>query len=132
MTMVDPIADLLVRLRNSNSKKLAAFEVPASKLKGEVLRLLKEEGYIRNYVLRRRRNISYFKVFMHYTSDGQCAFTELKQVSTPGRRAYISRSKLPIVARGMGVAVVSTSKGVMTSKRAWKSGVGGEVICEIW
>lgn len=132
MTMVDPIADLLTRLRNCNMREQASFEVPASKAKGEVLRLLKEEGYIRNFVSRKRKSFSYYKVFMHYTPEGEKAFTHLDRVSRPGRRVYVPRKRLPIVARGTGVAIVSTSRGVLTSKQAWKEGVGGEVICTIW
>ncbi|MFH1538430.1 MAG: 30S ribosomal protein S8 [bacterium] len=132
MTMVDPVSDLLTRLRNCNMRRQESFEVPASGLKEEILRLLKEEGYIRNFVQRKRKTFLYYKVFLHYTPQGEKAFLNLNRVSRPGRRVYVPRKKLPIVARGAGTAIVSTSKGVLTSRQAWKAGVGGEVLCTIW
>ncbi|MEW5947342.1 MAG: 30S ribosomal protein S8 [bacterium] len=132
MSATDPIADLLTRLRNANARMMDSVEVPASRLKGEILAILKREDFIANYVLRKRRNEQYYKVFLHYTPDGEKAFQKLRRVSTPGRRVYVTRDRLPIVSGGLGVAIVSTSKGLLTSREAWAKGVGGEVICEIW
>ena len=130
--MTDPIADMFTRLRNANRRMLASIEVPASKLKGELLSILKREAYINNYVLRKRRNVPYFKVYLHYTESGEKAFNQIKQISKPSRRIYVGRDELPIVARGMGIAIVSTSSGVLTSLEARRAGVGGEVMCHIW
>ena len=130
--MVDPIADMLTRLKNANRRMLPSVELPASKIKGEILSIMKRETYIRNYVLRKRRNVPCFKVYLHYTEDSVRAFNDIKQISKPGRRVYVNHDKLPIVARGMGIAIVSTSKGIFTSLEARRAGVGGEVICHIW
>ena len=130
--MVDPIADMLTRLKNANRRMLPSVELPASKIKGEILNIMKREAYIRNYVLRKRRSVPYFKVHLHYTEDGVRAFNSIKQISKSSRRVYVNHDELPIVARGMGIAIVSTSKGILTSLEARRAGVGGEVICHIW
>jgi small subunit ribosomal protein S8 len=132
MSMVDPIADLLTRIRNGNAARFPFVEVPQSRLKGEVIKLLKREGYIRNYSYRRRQTHMVLKVYLKYTDSGEKAFNNLQQVSRPGRRVYVGKDELPLVAGGLGTAIVSTSHGLMTSKEARNRGVGGEVICYVW
>ena len=132
MAMVDPIADLLTRIRNGNSAGFPFVEVPSSRLKGEMVRVLKREGYIRNYATRKRRTHPVIKIYLKYTDTGEKAFTHLQQVSRPGRRVYVGKKELPMIAGGLGCAIVSTSKGLMTSKQARISGLGGEVICYVW
>lgn len=132
MTMVDPIADLLTRIRNGNAAGFPFVEMPASRLKGDLARLLKREGYIRNFALRKRRTHPVLKIYLKYTDAGEKAFSQIQQVSRPGRRIYVGKRDLPVVAGGLGTAIVSTSHGLMTSKQARAEGVGGEVICYLW
>ncbi len=129
--MTDPISDLLTRLRNAKKQKFETVEMPDSKLKQSVLKILKNEGYIRNYAVRKRKSFSVIKVFMKYTPEGEPAFDKIERVSRPGRRIYVDKDNLPVVAGGMGTAIVSTSSGVMTSHEAKQKGVGGEVICKV-
>jgi small subunit ribosomal protein S8 len=132
MAMVDPIADLLTRIRNGNAAGFPFVEVPASRMKGEVVRVLKREGYIRNFSMRKQETFRVIKIYLKYTDTGDKAFAHLQQVSRPGRRVYVGKKELPVVAGGVGMAIVSTSHGLMTSKQARAKGVGGEVICYVW
>ena len=129
--MTDPVGDLLTRLRNARKQKFETVEMPDSKLKQSVLKILKNEGYIRNYAVRKRKSFNVLKVFMKYTPEGEPAFDELDRVSRPGRRVYVDKNNLPVVAGGMGTAIISTSGGVMTTQEAKKKGVGGEVLCKV-
>jgi len=130
--MTDPIADMLTRMRNASRQSFEFTEIPASQSKQNVLSILKREGYIKNFAVRKRKNFNVIKVFLKYTPEGEPAFERIERVSKPSRRVYVSKEEIPLIAGGMGMAVISTSLGVMSSQEARKKGVGGEVICQIW
>jgi small subunit ribosomal protein S8 len=132
MSINDPIADMLTRIRNGARQKFNTVDMPASRLKVEVLKILKREGYIKNFVTRKRKAYNILKVYLKYAEDGTCAFEKLDRVSTPGRRVYVDKNTIPIVAGGYGMAVISTSRGLLTSQEAHKKGVGGEVLCRVY
>ena len=123
---------MLTRLRNASSARHEQVEVPASKLKVEIARILQEEGYIRGYRLGSEGNRSSIKVVLKYTPAGEPVISALRRVSTPGARKYVSKDRLPRVLSGLGTAILTTSKGVMTDRQARQLGVGGEVICHVW
>ena len=127
----DPIADLLTRLRNGAKQKFASVEMPASRLKMEVLKILKREGYIKNFVTRKRKNFNTLKVYLKYSEAGENSFEKIDRVSKPGRRVYVDKKTIPIIAGGMGMAVISTSRGLLTSQEAYKRGLGGEVMFKV-
>ena len=131
MTMTDPLGDMLTRIRNAQMRRKQFVLTPNSKLRAWVLDVLKSEGYIRSYEIekgvRYRYNKSSFKIF-----DGEPVIKELKRVSTPGRRVYLGVDNLPKVRQGLGVAIVSTSKGIMSDAKARQSRVGGEVLCTVF
>lgn len=132
MSMTDPIADLLTRIRNATREKHDKLDVPASRLKANVVRVLKEEGYIRNFRLQREAGKPTIKVYLKYTDEGQSVIQGIRRVSRPGLRRYMGYEKMPRPLSGAGIAIVSTSKGVMTGQRARTQKVGGEVLCEVW
>ncbi len=131
MSMTDPIADMLTRIRNACMAGLEKIDMPSSSLKADIARLMKEEGYIGNYRLVRDGRQGILRIFLKY-QDGKPVILGLKRVSKPGRRVYCGKDDLPRIRGGYGIAVVSTSKGVMTDVQARENGVGGEVICAIW
>jgi len=131
MSVTDPIADYLVRLRNAIGAKHETVEIPASKLKVEITKILKEEGFIQNYKIQDDDKQGVLKIYLRY-SEGQPVITGLKQISKPGRRVYSNRDSVPKVIGGLGISIISTSRGVMTGQDSTKTGVGGEVLCEIW
>ncbi len=126
--MTDPIADMLTRLRNASIAGLDRTEIPLSKLKLALAKILKDEGYISDYEVHDR----HLTVSLKYGRDRACAFTGIRRKSRPGRRVYVGRDAIPKVHNGMGVAILSTSRGVMTDRDARTQGIGGEVICEVW
>lgn len=129
----DPIADMLTRIRNAARAKHARVDVPASKLKIEVARILKEEGFIATYKVAEENKVrKTLRVFLKYTADRQSVFTGLKRISRPSRRVYAGKLDVAKVMGGLGVSILTTPRGVMTGRAARKSGVGGEVLCEIW
>ena len=128
----DPIADLLTRIRNGIRARHQRVELPSSKLKVEVARILKEEGYIANFKVAEEGKKKTLKVFLRYGNDGKNSISVLERVSKPGRRVYVGAREVPSVLGGLGVTIITTPQGVMTGKAARKSGVGGEVICSIW
>ncbi|SDW90875.1 SSU ribosomal protein S8P [Marininema mesophilum] len=132
MVMTDPIADMLTRIRNANLVRHESLEVPASKLKRDLAEILKREGFIRDaeYVEDGKQGI--IRIFLKYGSDNERVITGLKRISKPGLRVYAKYDEIPRVLRGLGIAVVSTSKGVMTDKEARTAKVGGEVLAYIW
>jgi small subunit ribosomal protein S8 len=130
--MTDPIADLLTRVRNSTREKHDKVEVPASRLKANVVRVLKEEGYIKNFRLTRENGRPVLKIYLKYTEKGESVIQGLKRVSRPGLRSYAGYTKMPRPLGGMGIAIVSTSKGLITGQRAFQEKVGGEILCEVW
>ena len=130
----DPIADMLTRIRNANRALHERAEMPSSRLKTEIARLLKEEGYIRDYEVKREEETPYdtLVIELKYGRSRERVITDLKRVSKPGRRVYARKDRLPRVLGGMGVAILSTSNGLITSRTAQEQGVGGEVICFVW
>jgi len=132
MSMTDPIADMLTRLRNASAVYHESVDGPASKLKTEVARILKEEGFIRDYKIIESRPQPTLRIFLKYAPNKQRVITGIRRISRPGLRVYAGRDEIPRVLGGLGIAVLSTSKGVMSDKQARKLGVGGEVICYVW
>ena len=132
MTVTDPIADMLTRIRNANNGFKESVEMPTSTMKVEIAKLLKEEGYINDYAIVRGESFDNIVVDLKYGRDRQKVISGLKRVSKPGRRVYSNKDRVPRVLGGLGTAVLSTSKGLMTGRQAEKQGVGGEVICFIW
>ena len=135
MSMTDPIADFLTRIRNGIHASHETVDIPSSKLKREMARILKEEGYIADFNVE-APNADHpgevLRVTLKYTDDRRSAIAGLKRVSRPGKRFYVDHSHVPKVQGGMGTAIVSTSQGVMTGHDARKAGVGGEVVAEVW
>lgn len=132
MSMTDPIADLLARIRNAILAKHDRLDVPSSKLKLEVCRLLKEEGYIENVSQVEKEPVSDIRILLRYDRHGQPAIQHMARVSKPGRRVYRGADSIPTVRNGLGTAILSTSSGVLTDRQARERRVGGEVLCEIW
>ena len=131
--MTDPISDLLTRIRNAAHAKLARVDIPASKLKSEIARILKEEGYIQTYKLvEESKTRKTLRVFLKYTPDRRSVITDLKRVSRPGKRFYVGSGEIRAVIGGMGTSIISTPKGVMSGRAARKAHVGGELLCEVW
>src|SRR4051812_27916615 len=132
MSMTDPVADLLTRIRNASKEKHEKVEVPASRLKANIVRVLKEEGYIKNFRLQREEGRPTIKIFLKYTDGGTSVLQGIRRVSRPGLRRYSGYEAIPRPLSGGGIAIVSTSQGVMTGNRARAQKVGGEVLCEVW
>jgi small subunit ribosomal protein S8 len=130
--LTDPIADMLARIRNANKALHDTVEMPASRAKVEIARLLKEEGYIRDYRVEDGESFRRLVIELKYGRNRERIITDLKRISKPGRRVYARKDRLPRVLGGMGTAILSTSNGVMTSRTAEQKGVGGEVICFVW
>jgi small subunit ribosomal protein S8 len=126
--MTDPIADMLTRLRNASLAHLDRAEIPLSKLKLAIAKILKQEGYVADYEVGERT----LTVFLKYGRDRRCAFTGIRRSSRPGRRLYVGTGEIPTIHNGLGVAILSTSYGVMSDRSARTKGVGGEVLCEVW
>lgn len=132
MVMTDPIADMLTRIRNANQMKHKTVDIPASKLKAEILSLLKAEGYITDYTLVASGVQGVLRVSLKYLLNEERAVRGLKKISKPGLRVYAKTDELPRVLNGLGIAIVSTSQGIMTDREARKRQVGGEVLAYIW
>ena len=132
MVMTDPIADFLTRIRNANMVRHASLEVPASNMKLEIAKILKNEGFIKNYEVIEDDKQNVIRVFMKYGANNERVITGLKRISKPGLRVYAKTGEVPRVLNGLGIALISTSKGVMTDKKARELGVGGEVLAYIW
>ena len=133
MGMTDPLADLLTRVRNANKAKHEKVDVPASNLKSHVARILKDEGYIKNYKLIKDAKQGILRIYLKYEGETKKqVISGLRQLSKPGRRRYVGTDHIPSVLRGLGVTILSTSKGVMTDKDARKLKVGGELLCSVW
>lgn len=131
MYLTDPIADMLTRIRNGNTARHTEVKVPFSKIKESIANILKNEGYIAGYEIKEEGNIKDIVVTLKYV-DGEAVIKGLKRISKPGRRVYSSLENLPKVLGGLGIAVVSTPKGVITDKECRKHSVGGEVLCYVW
>jgi small subunit ribosomal protein S8 len=128
----DPIADLLTRIRNAARAKHPRVDLPSSKLKVEVARILKDEGYLSNYKVVDEKGKKTLRVFLRYTPDRRSVITDLKRVSRPGSRRYVGKTEIRPVVGGMGISILSTPRGLMTGQSARKSGLGGELLCEVW
>jgi small subunit ribosomal protein S8 len=128
----DPIADMLTRIRNANKAMHERAVMPTSRLKEEIARILKEEGYIVDYKVEKGESYDSLVVELKFGKNRERVISDLKRVSKPGRRMYARKERLPRVLGGMGTAILSTSKGVMTSRKAEEQGIGGEVVCFIW
>ncbi len=129
--MTDPIADMLTRIRNGNMKKHESVEVPASNMKKNLARILLDEGYIKGFTVVEDNKQGMITIDLKYVDD-QRVISGLKRISKPGRRVYVRANEVPRVLDGLGMAILSTSRGVLTDKQAREQGVGGEVICYIW
>ncbi|GMA47964.1 30S ribosomal protein S8 [Tetragenococcus muriaticus] len=132
MVMTDPIADFLTRIRNANMARHEVLEVPASKIKQDIAEILKNEGFVRNVEYIEDDKQGVIRVFLKYGKDGERVITNLKRISKPGLRAYVKADEVPKVLNGLGIAVVSTSDGVITDKEARSKNVGGEVVAYVW
>ncbi len=128
----DPIADMLTRVRNAIKARFQKVDVPASKLKTELARILKDEGYILNYKIVDDGAHKAIRVYLKYTAANQPVISHIERVSRPGCRVYVGSTDIPKVLGGLGVNILTTPKGVMTGKSARKEGVGGELLCQIW
>jgi small subunit ribosomal protein S8 len=132
MSMSDPIADMLTRMRNGIIANFDAVDVPSSKLKINIAKILKSEGFIKNYKVIADKKQGLIRIFLKYDENGEPVIGGLKRVSRSSCRVFAKKDKVPMVLNGFGVNVLSTSKGVMTDKQARKLGVGGEILCSIW
>lgn len=132
MTTSDPIADMLTRMRNAMGAKHSKCDVPASKLKADIARILKEEGYIVNFKIAEEGSRKTIKIYLKYNTTNQPVISKMERVSRPGCRVYVGAREIPRVLGGLGINILTTPKGVMTGKSARKEGVGGELLCQVW
>ena len=132
MPVTDPLADMLTRIRNANTAKHSKVDIPASKMKLSVARILKSEGYVKNYKLIKDRKHGILRIYLKYDEFNEGVIVGLKRLSKPGRRIYVKKDSIPLVLNGMGIAVLSTSKGMLADREAKKLNVGGELLCSIW
>lgn len=132
MAVSDPIADMLTKIRNASTARFEKVDVPISKLKLELVKILKNEGYIKNFKKTGQNGKSAIRIFLKYNDENEPIIHGLKKISKPGRRTYTGYRKMPRVLNGYGTLIVSTSKGVTTGKKAVEKKVGGEIICSIW
>jgi small subunit ribosomal protein S8 len=132
MVMTDPIADFLTRIRNANTAMLGTVEIPASNIKKNMAEILKSEGFIKEYDYVEDGKQGVIRMYLKYGHSKEKVITGLKRISKPGLRVYAGRDEVPKVLGGLGIAIISTSKGLMTDKEARKSRLGGEVLCYVW
>jgi small subunit ribosomal protein S8 len=132
MTMTDPVADMLTRIRNANVAYCEEISMPSSKLKAAIADILKDEGYIRDYLVEPTKPQATLKLALKYTGDRERSISGLRRVSKPGLRVYAKRDEIPRVLGGLGIAIISTSSGLMTDRDARRKGVGGEILAYIW
>ena len=133
MVVTDPIADMLTRIRNAILARHETVAIPASKLKAEMARILREEGFIQGYeTVNSGTPQAAIKVYLHYRGKADPAITGLKRVSRPGLRVYVGKKEIPRYYGGLAVSILSTSEGIMTGRQAWRKGVGGELLCYVW
>jgi small subunit ribosomal protein S8 len=132
MSITDPIADMLTRIRNGGMARHQSVLIPKSNMKLAIARILKDEGYIKDFDLPTEEGSRDFRVWLKYGPDKKPVMTGLKRVSKPGLRVYSGRDEIPVVLGGMGVCILSTSRGIMSGHEAWRKRVGGEVLCYIW
>lgn len=130
--MTDPIADMITRIRNANMIKAEKVDIPASKMKIEMTKILKENGFVKGYKVLKDKKQGILRVSLKYASDGERIISGLKRISKPGRRVYVDKEKIPQVIGGYGIAILSTSKGVISDSSCRRDGIGGEVLCHVW
>ena len=130
--LTDPVGDMLARIKNANKALHETAAMPSSRMKEEIARLLKEEGYIKDYRVEKGESFDSLVIELKFGRNRERVITDLRRVSKPGRRVYAKKDRLPRVLGGMGVAIMSTSTGLVTSRRAQELGVGGEVVCFVW
>ena len=132
MRLTDPVADFLTRIRNAIRARHQKVDVPASKLKLEIARILKEEGYVSNYKAVEEEGHKILRVYLKYSNNNEAAITNVERVSKPGCRVYVGRAEVPRVLGGLGINILTTPRGVMTGRQARREGVGGELLCQVW
>lgn len=132
MSMTDPISDMLTRIRNANHVKHESVEMPSSKMKIEIAKILKREGFIRDFRYYKFQNKFNLKIFLKYGERQTRVLDGIQRISKPGRRIYAGKNEIPKVLGGLGVAILSTPKGILTDKDCRKQGVGGEILCNVW
>ena len=132
MRLTDPVADMLTRVRNALQARHQKVDIPASRLKLEIARILKEEGYISNFKTTEEDGRAVLRVYLKYGANNEAAIRDLERISRPGCRVYIGRDEIKRVQGGLGISIMTTPKGVMTGRQARREGVGGELLCEIW
>lgn len=132
MNMTDPVADMITRIRNGVRAKLQKVDIPSSKLKVEIARILKDEGYVSNYKLSEDSKQGVLRVYLKYGAGMERVITDLQRVSRPGCRIYCGKDEIPRVYGGLGINILSTSRGLMTGRSAAREGVGGEILCNVW
>jgi small subunit ribosomal protein S8 len=131
MSMTDPIADMLTRIRNGSKARFEKVDLPSSKLKREIAKVLKEEGFIKNFKVVTEGQFEMIRVFLKYDANRK-AVIHIRRVSRPGRRVYSGSDNIPSVMSGLGISILSTAKGILTDRAARKSHIGGEVLCQVW
>ncbi len=132
MRLTDPVADLLARIRNAIGARHQKVDVPVSKLKLEIARILKEEGYVSNFKVTEEEGHKVLRIYLKYGNNNEAVISNLSRVSSPGCRVYVRRTEIPRVLGGLGINILTAPRGVMTGRQARKEGVGGEILCEVW
>lgn len=132
MCMTDSLSDMLTRIRNGGKARFEKVDIPFSNMKANVARVLKVEGFIKNYKIVKDRGHTILRIYLKYDEGNKNIFSSIKRISKPSRRVYVRQEDIPKVMRGMGIAILSTSKGVMTGEEARKNTVGGEFLCQVW
>jgi len=132
MKLTDPVADMLTRIRNALRARHQKVDVPASKLKLEIARILKEEGYVSNFKATEEEGHKVVRIYLKYDNNNEAVISNVARVSRPGCRVYVRRTEIPRVLGGMGINILTTPRGVMTGRQARKQGLGGELLCEVW
>jgi len=132
MMVSDPVADMLTRIRNGLAARHTKVDVPASRLKGEIARLLRVEGYVANFKLAEEGSRKLIRIYLKYTAANEPVISQIERVSRPGNRVYVGSKEIPRVLGGMGINILTTPRGVMTGRNAKKEGLGGEILCQVW
>lgn len=130
--MTDPIADMLTRIRNANMARLEKLDVPASKMKIEIVKVLKEKGFIKSFKVLRDRKQGIIRITMKYVDNNERILSGVERVSKPGRRVYVDKASIPSVMGGYGISILSTSRGILTDDVCRREGIGGEIVCNVW
>ncbi len=132
MCMTDSLSDMLTRIRNGGKARFEKVDIPSSNMKANVARVLKEEGFIKNYKIVKDKGHTILRIYLKYDESNKSIFSLIKRISKPSRRVYVRQEDIPRVMRGLGIAILSTSKGIMTGEEARKNTVGGELLCQVW